>query len=278
MKLDTAMEDRTRVLQTVVAAAAIAFALDTALAAIAGPLGAADVLGRLVGYAILVPLYLAIGWWLGTRAWPKRGAALTRRIIRRRIALKRLIFICDRPDAPRSLPRRIWEVVGFAAGLSVLGIAALMLVRETVDGLLVLLMPLAALWGAFVIIPYWMLSRLGLRTVDPVRWTIIPIGRRYAERARVSNGALVLLGAGALFNILFRAGASGTEAVAGALAVVLRTIITVLVIAAAAVAYYHRHEFALARKLEAECIEMGVRDGRGMSDGDFLPRLPPVKG
>lgn len=274
------MEDRTRVLRVVFVAAAIAFALDSALAALADGITFVEIAARLVLYPISVLLSLGLGWWLGSRAWPKRGGALTRRLIRRRIAAKKLIFICDRPDAPRSLPRRIWEVVGFSAGASVLGFAIIRLVEPpaAIEAPLLFFLPLVTLWGSFVIIPYWMLARLGLRTIDPLRWTIIPVGRRYAERAKVSNGALVLLGAGALFNILFRAGASGQEAVVGALAVVLRTVVSILVIAAAAVAYYHRREFGLSHELEMESIAMGVRDGRGMSDGDFLPRLPGPKG
>lgn len=279
VRLDTNMEERSYVLRTVVAASAIAFALDTLLTVPVGDLHATTVIGRLVVYTLSVPLFLAVGWWFGTKTWPKRGASLTRSLIRRRIASKKLIFICDRPDASRRLTRRIWEVVGFSAGLSVLGVAIVTLVGPPprVANALYFFLPLFTLWGAFVIVPYWMLSRLGLRTVDPVRWTIIPIGRRYAERAKVSNGVLVLAGAGALFNILFRAGASGVEAVAGALSAVLRTVVTILVIAAAGVAYYHRNEYAHSHRLELEAIEMGVRDGRGMSDGDFLPRLPPPK-
>lgn len=279
MKLDTAMEDRTRVLRTVAAAAGIALALDIVLDALQGPVEAGTVLGLVLFYVILTPVFLAVGWWLGTRAWPKRGTALTRSLIRRRIAAKKMIFICDRPDARRSLPRRIWEVVGFSAGISIMGIALNQLLSPPPLGQLFLLtlLPLLTLWGAFAIVPYWQLSRLGLRTIDPLRWTIIPIGRRYAERARLSNGALVLLGAGAFVNVLFRAGATGLDAVSSVIAVVIRTVASILVIAAAAVAYYHRGEFARSHALELEAIQMGVRDGRGMSDGDFLPRLPPPK-
>lgn len=279
MKLDTAMEERSYVLRTVAVASAIAFVLDTLLTVPVGDLHAGTVFGRLVGYTLSIPIFLGIGWWLGTRTWPKRGSQLTRALIRRRIASKKLIFICDRPDAPRRLTRRIWEVVGFSAGASVIGVAIVTLVAPPlgVANAVTILLPLVTLWGAFVIVPYWMLSRLGLRTIDPLRWTIIPIGRRYAERAKVSNGILVLAGTGALFNILFRAGASNLEAITGALSVVLRTVVGILVIAAAGVAYYHRGEFARSHSLEVEAIEMGVRDGRGMSDGDFLPRLPPPK-
>lgn len=279
MKLDTAMEDRTRVLQTVAAAAGIAFLLDLGLTRLQRPVTAAEVLGRLVVYPITVLFYLGIGWWLGRRSWPKRGTALTRRIIRRRIESKKLIFICDRPDARRNLPRRIWEVVGYSSGLVLFGLAIIRFFELNVfaNTFILFLLVVGTLWGAFAIIPYWQLSRLGLRTIDPVRWTIIPIGRRYAERARLSNGFLVVIGAGAVFNILIRSGASGVDAIAESLTLVLQTVISILVIAAAAVAFYHRSEFALSHKLELEAIEMGVRDGRGMSDGDFLPRLPPPK-
>lgn len=279
MKLDTAMEDRTRVLQTVAAAAGIAFALDLLLLRLQRPVGAGEIIARLVVYPITVLFYLAIGWWLGRRAWPKRGTALTRSLIRRRIASKKLIFICDRPDARRNLLRRIWEVVGFSAGLVLFGLAIIRFfeLNALVSGPLLFILIIGTLWGAFAIIPYWQLSRLGLRTIDPVRWTIIPIGRRYAERARLSNGFFVVIGAGAVFNILIRSGASGLDAVAESLTLVLQTVVSILVIATAAVAFYHRTEFALSHKLELEAIEMGVRDGRGMSDGDFLPRLPPPK-
>ena len=279
VKLDTAMEERSYVLRTVVAASAIAFGLDTLLTVPVGELTARAVLFRLGGYSLLLPVFIAFGWWFGTRTWPNHGSRITRSLIRRRIASKKLIFICDRPDAPRRLTRRIWEVVGFSAGAAVIGFAIVTLVSPptAIARAILTTLPFVTLWGAFAIVPYWQLSRLGLRTIDPLRWTIIPIGRRYAERAKVSNGALVLLGAGAFFNILFRTGASGIEALTGALVAVLRTVVIILVIAAAGVAYYHRGEFSRSHALELEAIQMGVRDGRGMSDGDFLPRLPPPK-
>lgn len=279
MKLDTAMEERSYVVRTVVTASGIAFGLDTLLTVPVGDLTLSAVLIRLGGYALLVPVFIAFGWWFGTKTWPNHGSKITRALIRRRIGSKKLIFICDRPDAPRRLTRRIWEVVGFSAGAAVIGHAIVLLVSPpvAVARAILTILPFLTLWGAFAIVPYWQLSRLGLRTIDPLRWTIIPVGRRYAERAKVSNGVLVIAGAGAFFNILFRTGASGIDSLIGALAVVLRTMIIILVIAAAGVAYYHRGEFSRSHALELEAIEMGVRDGRGMSDGDFLPRLPPPK-
>ena len=278
VRLDASMEDRSRVLRSVVAAAAIAFALEVAIDAWLGDApDVADVVALLILYPIIVLVALGLGWWLGTRTWPRRGVRVTRRMLRRRIRANReMMFICDRPDRGRSLARSVWEVVGFCAGasLAVIGLALSLGAGAVLVSLLTATLPIASVWAAFLLVPYWLLARLGVRTVDPVRWLVQPLSLRYAERMKLSNGALVLLGLGAMFSALFRTGLSGAAAFEQAMLAALRIVTSILVIAAAAVAYYQRRERALAHALELEAIEMGVRDGRGMSDGDFLPRLP----
>lgn len=273
--------DRPVVARVIIAAAAISFGLELLLQALAGSLTLGVVVASLVVYPIAVAIFWVAGWWLGTRTWPKRGARLTRAVLRRRAADKKeIVFLSDRPDFEIRTPKRVWEVVGFSAGASVLFAAILLATGAASAPLATLgaLMPVLTLWASFVLVPYWLTARLGLRIVDPVRWLILPFSRRYASRLRLSNGALLVLGAGAMFNLAFRTGADGIDAVTSALVYVLRIVAAILVVAAAAVAYYARDERGLVQKLEQEAVEMGIRDGRGMSDGDFLPRLPTTKG
>ena len=274
---------RLAIAQTVAPAALLAFTLEVALER--SDLG--ESLRLFAAYVVLFILFFVLGRWLGKYVWTDRGKALTRRLLRRRLRRKELVFLSDRPDRSFTTLRRVWEVVGFAAGLSVIFSALLGLLglelSEAVAPLVgirfasvvtPLLVPLLVTFASFVLIPYWLFARLGFRIVDPVRWLISPLSRTYADRLKLSNGFLILAGAGLTFNLAYRAGDTNTEAVVTALILVLRNVAVVLVIAATAVAYYLREERAVARLLEHEALEMGIRDGRGMSDGDFLPRLP----
>lgn len=236
---------------------------------------------RAVSFAIGASFAFLIGRWLGTRTWPKRGRKLTRRVLARMLRAKNnpLLVLTDRPDRAPKRWRRVLEVVGFAAGVSVILVAVLpvlgvppALVRGFA-GLFVLL----ALWGSFTLVPYWTAIRMGLRVVDPVLWTVTPVSRRYADRLRLSNGALVLIALGVFVNLAIRAGASQEGALVAGVSTVTTTVASILVIAATAVAYYSTREHAVVREMEAEAIAMGVRDGRGLSDGDVLPRLPGLK-
>lgn len=267
-------------------AVAIAFALDVALSETTF----VQSLSLFAAYVILFILFFVMGRWLGKYVWPDRGKALTHRLLRRRMRKKEIVFLSDRPDRSFTTLRRVWEVVGFAAGLSVivsvlLGLVGLSLatvvaplVGLTLASILTpLLVPLLVTFCSFILMPYWLFARLGFRIVDPVRWLVLPLSRTYADRLKLSNGFLVLAAAGLVFNLAFRAGFTGTDAVVQALVLVLRNVAVVLVIAATAVAYFLREEKRVARELEAAALEIGIRDGRNMSDGDFLPKLPPAK-
>lgn len=257
----------------VLAGAAIAFALDLV---VQPPTSAASVIGRLVGYPVTVGISFLFGRWLGTRTWPRRGRRLAKRLLARHIRKERgMLFLSHRADVELPLARRIWEVVGFAAGASVL-LASIVVLFRLLGGSLAALAGFFILvfaWASFVLVPYWLFSRMGMRHVDAVRWLILPLSRRYADRMRLSNGALILLGLGAMINATLRTGASVEEAVVSGVLYIVRMVALILVIAATAVAYYMRSERGLVRELEAEAIALGVRDGRGMSDGQFLPGL-----
>ncbi|MFA5862068.1 MAG: hypothetical protein WDA16_10280, partial [Candidatus Thermoplasmatota archaeon] len=131
---------------------------------------------------------------------------------------------------------------------------------------------LVALWASFLLVPYWVFGRMGLREVDHERWLVQPMSRRYADRLRLSNGALLLVAFGGIVNLAFRAGASPNVAIFEGVQRVGRVIAAVLVIAATAVAFYLRREHDLVLDLEAEAIRDGVRDGRGLTDREFLPK------
>lgn len=266
--------DRLDILRTVGAAALLAFLVEVAIRR--PTLGA--ILASAAGYAILLVLYFFFGRWLGRKTWPRRGHKLAKRLLARRIKKnKSMMFLSDRPDRAHTTPQRVWEVVGFSAGVTVLVVTILILVQSPLVGVAGAVLPAVTLWGSFILVPYWLFSRLGVRIVDAVRWLILPLSNRYADRWKLSNGTFVLLALGATVNTAIREGADGAGAVVSALVAVLRVVASVLVIAATAVAYYQREERRVAHELENEAIIMGIRDGRGMSDGDFLPRLPPPK-
>lgn len=255
------------------------FALRLLLTAPRGPLGLTQ---AIVATAFQAAVSFAVGWWLGTRTWPRRGRALTSRVLRRMLRAKNrpFIVVTDRPDRLPTRWRRVLEVVAFAAGTSVILTAVLVTLGAgaLLAGALGAFILLAAVWGSFALVPYWAAMRMGLRVVDPVRWTVMPVSRRYADRLRLSNGAILLIALGVFVNLAVRAGHSQDQALVQGVGAVASIVASVLVIAATAVAYYAMGEHALVRELEAETIRLGVRDGRGMSDGDFLPRLPPQKG
>ena len=250
------------------------FLLDLALAPATGPLG---VVARGLSFLFGAALAVLFGWWLGARVWPKRGPRLTSRVLRRtlRAKSKPLLVLTERPDVPPSLWKRVLEVVGFSAGISVILAAILALLGagpNAVRGISALA-TILALWGAFVLVPYWSYGRMGVRVVDPIRWTILPLSRRYADRLKLSNGALALIGAGLVFNLAFRAGASEDVAFLAALSTVATTVASVLIIATSAVTAYSTREMGLVKALEAEALALGIRDGRGLTDGEFLPRV-----
>lgn len=263
---------------TVLAAAAIAFLIELALAP---PANLFALLGRLVVYPVGVGIYFLIGRWLGTRTWPRRGRRIARQMLVRQLRDKRhILFLSDRPDFEARTARRVWEVLGFAVGGSVI-IASVLIIaglRSTNLAALAVSFMLLTMWASFLLVPYWLFARLGVRHVDAVRWLILPLSRRYADRLRLSNGALLLIGLGAMVNATVRSGLSQDDAIVLGLRTLVQIVVSVLVIAATGVAYYTRNERALVRELEAEAIELGVRDGRGMTDGQFLPGLPPPKG
>lgn len=260
----------------VLVAVAADFALDLALAP---PANAFEAIARAVSFPLGAFVAFLIGRWFGTRTWQKRGRKLTDRVLRRTLngRTKPLMFITDRPDVPPSTWRRVLEVVGFAAGTSVIlgSLMAVLGADPNVVRAVTGLASLVALWGAFILVPYWSAARMGIRVVDPIRWTILPLSRRYADRLKLSNGALLLLAVGAVFNLTFRAGASGDQALIAGVSTVATNVAAILVIAATGVAYYSVAEQAAVREMEAEAVAAGIRDGRGMSDGDFLPRLKP---
>lgn len=237
---------------------------------------------RVVSFLVGAFFAFLIGRWLGTRSWPKRGRRLTSRVLDRMLRGKKrpLIVLTDRPDRAPTRWRRVLEVVGFAAGVSVI-LTAVLPVLGVPSGLvrgLAGLFALLALWGSFALVPYWTAIRMGLRVVDPVLWTVTPLSRRYADRLRLSNGAIVLVALGVFVNLAVRAGASQERALVEGVSTVTTTVASILVMAATAVAYFSVKEHALVRELEAEAVAMGVRDGRGMTDGEFLPRVPAGKG
>ncbi|HEX2021228.1 MAG TPA: hypothetical protein VHH36_00830 [Candidatus Thermoplasmatota archaeon] len=261
-------------LAPVLGAAALALGIEIALQP---PRNGLELVSRLVGYPVVVGLFVLIGRWLGLRTWPRRGRRMARRLMARaaRDPKRPIVFLTDRPDGDLSIPRRVLEVVGFAAGSSIIVAAVLSLFGVATIFASTLLLP--ALWGSFLLVPYWSFARLGIRQVDPVRWLVQPMSRRYADRLRLSNGALLLIAVGVLFNFAFRAGASGDQALVQAIVDTLRISTSALVVAASAVAYYARDERALLKAMEEDALRAGIRDGRGMSDGDFLPRVPAAK-
>lgn len=277
------LEDSPRRRQQLVATVALAVLGDFVLQSIVDTEQRNVAFGlRLLAFAVVAAFWVLVGWYLGRRAWRKRGHGLARYLLRRTLTRKAppLVFLTDRPDFQFSLARRLWEVVGLAAGtvvilvavLSLAGSGFLALLAGSVVGLLL------ALWACFVLVPYWVFGHMGLRRVDAVRWLVQPMSRRYAERLRLSNGVLLLIAFGATIQLAFRAGASPTQAVLDGITIVGHTVASVLIAAAAALAFYVHDEHALVRQLEREALEMGVKDGRGMTDGEFLPRVAVAEG
>lgn len=242
------------------------------------PATAAALAQRALGFALAAPIPILFGMFLGARSWPRRGRRLARHLLKRTLRQggRPLLFFTDRPDFRPHLGRRVLEVVGFSAGASVILAAILPFLGLATFDILALasVLTLLTLWGSFVLVPYWLFARMGLREVDPVRWLVLPTSRRYADRLRLSNGALLLVALGASVNLAFRAGASGEQALVDGIRGIVGLLTTVFLVAATAAVFYTRKEKALAKEFEEEALAYGVRDGRGMSDGDFLPRLP----
>lgn len=261
------------------AAVVVTFLVDLALAPPSSPLG---VVARVFGFVLAAALQVAIGAWLGRRSWPKRGRRLARLLVKRtfRAEVPPLVFLSDRPDVEPHLGRRVLEVLGFAAGASVVLAAVLPflgLARSDVVFAIAGTLTLFTLWASFILVPYWLFARMGLRQVDPVRWLVQPMSRRYADRLRLSNGALLLVALGASVNLAFRAGASGEQALIDGIQGLVRLLASILLVAASAAVFYAQRERAFVKEFEEEVLAYGVRDARGMSDGDFLPRLPPPR-
>ncbi|MEA3200123.1 MAG: hypothetical protein QOE90_1551 [Thermoplasmata archaeon] len=238
-----------------------------------------------VAFAIVALLAYLYGRWIGTRTWPKRGRSIARRVLRynTRKSNHPTIFLTDRPDVTVSIARRIVEVVGFAAGAAIIFTVALTFIPEAPGtGILVhdlkllstTLFTFIALWCSFVIVPYWVFGRMGLRQIDPIRWLVHPMAHRYASRLKLSNGALILVAFVAIFNLAYRGGADQSQAIAQSVLTLVRVVMGVLIAAVTAVAYYVRGERGLVLGLEEEALEMGIVDGRDMTDGEFLPKLP----
>lgn len=240
---------------------------------------------RILGFAIVAFVAYLYGRWLGTRTWPKRGRSIARMVLRynTRKANHPTIFLSDRPDVTVSIARRIVEVVGFAGGAAIIFTVAITLIPPAPGAVEVAnalkrvgtgIFTFVALWASFVLVPYWVFGRMGLRQIDPVRWLIVPMAHRYAGRMRLSNGALILVAFVAIFNLAYRSGADQSQAIAESVLTLVQVVMSVLIAAVTAVAYYVRGERGLVLEVEEEALRMGIVDGRGMSDGDFLPRLP----
>lgn len=259
----------------VLAAVVLAFLADLALQP---PGHAVEVVARAIGFGLVAAVQVLFGMWLGTRAWPKRGVRLARHLVKRaaRAESRPLIFLTDRPDATAHLGRRLLEVVGFAAGASV--VLAAILPFLGVAGVnvfaLAATLTLFTLWGCFLLVPYWLFARMGLRQVDAVRWIVEPVSRRYADRMKLSNGALLLVALGASVNLAFRAGQSGEQALIEGVRSLVTLVASIFLVAASAAAFYTRKEKVVAKEFEEEVLAYGIKDGRGMTDGEFLPKLP----
>lgn len=259
-------------------AALVAFALDLLLQP---PRDLLALAGLLLAYPAGVGFALLIGYWLGRYAWPRRGRHLAHVMLRRAAEGRKrpVLILTGRPDFDVTLARRVLEVIGFAAGVSII-VPAVLQLADAPPGVVQVVgasITVFALWASFVLVPYWLFARLGIRKVDPVRWMVQPLSLAYAERLRLSNGALLLIAAGAAANLALRAGASGDEALLEGVITVTRLVASILVVATAGIVMFLRVEKELARELEEEAFRVGVRDGRGMTDGEFLPALqaPP---
>lgn len=259
----------------ILVAVALAFLADLALQP---PTHALEVVARALAFGVVAAVQVLFGMFLGARAWPKRGVRLARLIVKRaaRAEKKPLIFLTDRPDTTIHLGRRLLEIVGFAAGASVVLAAVLPFLGIAGVNVFALagLLTLFTLWACFLLVPYWLFGRMGLRQVDAVRWIVEPVSRRYADRMKLSNGALLLVALGAAVNLAFRAGQSGEDALIAGVRGLVTLIASIFLIAASAAAFYMRKEKTLVKEFEQEVLAYGIRDGRGMTDGEFLPKLP----
>lgn len=254
-------------------AAIVSILLDALLVPPTEPL---ELLARFLGSFTRLGFAILFGLWLGKRAWPRRGRRIGRWFLKRALRGKArpVILLTERPDVVPRTPRRILEVVGFSVGMTILVATALTLggLRNVGFAVPAGLFILLSLWGAFVLVPYWTFARLGLRRVDAVRLTVEPLSRHYASRLRLSNGALLLVALSLTVNLGFRSGLPGQEVLLNSLRFVGHLVAAILVIAAAAVAYYARAERAVVLELQKDALQLGVKDARPLTDGDFLPR------
>jgi len=266
----------------VMLAVAADFLLQTVLDGGAPSERGARLVARIVAFLVVAFFAVIYGWYLGTYSWRKRGQQLANLLLRRSMKTKTrpLVFLTDRPDFRLSMARRLLELVGFAAGSTVIAVVALSIAglpNALVDRVTFALV-VVTLWAAFILVPYWVFGRMGLRQVDPVRWLVQPMSRHYADRLRLSNGALLLIALGMAFNLAFRAQQSANVALVNGVLDVAHVVASVLVAATTALAFYLRDEHGPVREVAEEAVRDGIRDGRGMSDGDFLPKMPPAKG
>lgn len=232
---------------------------------------------RFVGSFTRLGIAILFGLWLGTRAWPKRGRRVGRWFLRRQLKGRApaTILLTERPDLVPRTARRIVEVVGFSAGMTILLATALTLfgLRDLGVSLPSWLFIALSLWGASVLVPYWSFARLGLRRVDAVRVVVEPLSRHYASRLKLSNGALLLVALSVTVNLGFRSGLPPREVLLNSLYFVGHLVTAILVVSAAAVAYYSRAERAVVLDLQKDALDHGVVDARHLTDGDLLPRV-----
>jgi hypothetical protein len=269
---------RVRVWGPVLLAVAADFLLQSALNGGPPTERGARLVARIVGFLVAACLAVGYGWYLGARSWRRRGRQLANVLLRRAMRAKRkpVVLLTDRPDFRFSMTRRLFELVAFAAGSTVIVVASLSAIglpTGLVDALTFVTV-VAALWASFILVPYWVFGHMGLRQVDRERWLVQPMSRHYAQRLRLSNGALLLVAFGTTFNLAFRSRASTEAAVLNGVLDIAHVVATVLVAATTALAVYVRAEPELILEVEDEAIRDGIRDGRDMTDEQFLPRLP----
>lgn len=231
---------------------------------------------RLVAFLVGALVAFLLGMFFGGVVWPRAGRRFSAYLLRRTMqgAHAPRVFLTDHADFDISVARRMLEVVGLVAGATVIvdvSLTFLGVATGTVNALSGTF-TFVAFVAAFLLVPYWVFGRMGLRQVDRKRWLVQPLGRRYAQRLRLSNGALLLVAFGAIVNIAIRAGSTANVAIQDGVILVGRSIAVVLVTAASAVGYYLRVEHDLMVDLEGEAIRDGVLDARGMTDDEFLPR------
>ncbi len=256
----------------VVGSAAVVSVLHDAL--IDPPASAIAFAARVTSSGVRIFFAVLVGMYLGRRVWPKRGKRLGERLLRRSTEGKvpRIVVLTDRSDLSSRMSVRIFEVVGFVAGTTLVVHSGFALAGIPV-ALPAYVYMLVAFYASFVFVPYWAFGRMGLRRIDPVRWTVVPLAHSYARRLKLSNGTLLLIGLGATVNLAFRAGQSGDQALLGSVRIAGQLAAAILVVVASAVAYYAAPEDAVFQSLEDTALAVGIRDGRSLSDGEFLPRI-----